>query len=397
MTFKPILWTYEPRKDGVCAVKIYGKRKYFHTDVAIHPDDWDAENLKVKRSNPLHAQMNAVIKGKIIELEKILLEGGVLPTKKVILAQEKVAEQPKKVSVVDFIQQYINEAVRGEHNMVYGTIQSYQSLHLRLCQFGEHRGQPVYWEDINQAFYADFWQFLHHNFGVQKEGGFSKHIKNIKKFMSEAQRRGLHQNNAHRESAFKVYRTPKGKKIYLSVQEVEKLEQLDLSSMPWLEVERDRWLICYYFLLRYQDGQDHTRRENFFESGAKTFFRYDANKTGIAATIPVKPKALEILEKYNFQLPKTTNQEANRKIKMIASMAGITNVVQEGGQSGPKCNFVRTHTARRSAATNLAMQGVPLDFIARLGGWNNMDTLKKYLLASGLDVAMVAAEYEFFR
>jgi hypothetical protein len=52
---------------------------------------------------------------------------------------------------------------------------------------------------------------------------------------------------------------------------------------------------------------------------------------------------------------------------------------------------------RHRAAMNLAMQGVPLDFIAKLVGWNNMDTLKKYLLASGLDVAMVAAEYEFFR
>ena len=29
--------------------------------------------------------------------------------------------------------------------------------------------------------------------------------------------------------------------------------------------------------------------------------------------------------------------------------------------------------------------------------WINECTLKKYLLASGLDVAMVAAEYEFFR
>jgi hypothetical protein len=39
------------------------------------------------------------------------------------------------------------------------------------------------------------------------------------------------------------------------------------------------------------------------------------------------------------------------------------------------------------------MQGVPLDFIARLDGWNNVETLKKYLLVAGLDVA----EYEFFR
>jgi hypothetical protein len=86
-------------------------------------------------------------------------------------------------------------------------------------------------------------------------------------------------------------------------------------------------------------------------------------------TSGVKPKALQILQKYNFNLPKTTNQEANRKIKMIASMAGINTPVQEKGVKGPKANFVCTHTARRSAATNLAMQGVPLDFIAKLGGW----------------------------
>jgi len=41
------------------------------------------------------------------------------------------------------------------------------------------------------------------------------------------------------------------------------------------------------------------------------------------------------------------------------------------------------------------MQGVPLNFIAKLGGWKKLETLKKYLLASGLDVAMVAAEYDF--
>ena len=101
--------------------------------------------------------------------------------------------------------------------------------------------------------------------------------------------------------------------------------------------------------------------------------------------------------KYNFNLPKTTNQEANRKIKMIASMASINSPVQENGVKGPKANFVCTHTARRSAATNLAMQGVPLDFIAKLGGWKKLEVQKKYLLSSGLDVAKVVAEYDFFR
>ena len=393
MTFKPILWSYGPRKDGSCSIKIYGQKQYFHTKVAVHPEHWDEEKGKVLRSHPLHAQMNALISAKLIELEKIVLEGGELPTKKNLLAK---TEDPKKANVCEFIQSYIDETARGQHELSSGTIKHYQSLQLRLRQFAEHTGKPVEWEDINQTWYGSFWIFLSETFGMAKDGGFSKHIKVLKKFMNEAQRRGLHQNNAHHEPNFKVHHS-KNHKIYLTEEEVGKMEALELSGMPWLEAERDRWLMCYYFLMRYQDGQDHINQVNFFESKGKTFFRYNAQKTNIEATIPVKPKVIELLEKYGYKMPKTTNQEANRKIKMIAGMAGINTPAKENGVSGPKCNFVRTHTARRSAATNLAMQGVPLDFIAKLGGWKKLETLKKYLLASGLDVAMVAAEYEFFR
>ncbi len=392
MTIKPVLWTHEPHKDGRCPIKIYIARKYLPVPkIAVHPNDWDAKEGKVKRSHPLYAQINSVIRAKLLEIEKAYLEGEELPKKKT-----KNQEQPTKASIYDFIGTYIAETVRGQHEISAGTVNHYKSLQLRLKQFSQHRGKPIYFEDIDQNFYGEFWQFLHTEFGIQKAGGFSKHIKVLKKFMNEAQRRGLHQNMAHKESEFKVHQS-KGQKIYLTEQEVEKLEALDLSTMPWLEEERDRWLICYYFLLRYQDGQDHISEQNFFESESRLYFQYDANKTGTSATIPVKPKALQILQKYNFNLPKTTNQEANRKIKMIASMAGINSPVQENGVKGPKANFVCTHTARRSAATNLAMQGVPLDFIAKLGGWKKLEVLKKYLLASGLDVAKVVAEYEFFR
>lgn len=92
MNFKPILWTYEPRKDGSCAVKIYGKKKYFQTGVAVDPQQWDDKNGKVLRAHPLHAQMNALIHAKILELEKSLLEGNELPTKTNLKAQ---AARPK--------------------------------------------------------------------------------------------------------------------------------------------------------------------------------------------------------------------------------------------------------------------------------------------------------------
>ncbi|WP_421795493.1 hypothetical protein [Haliscomenobacter sp.] len=101
------------------------------------------------------------------------------------------------------------------------------------------------------------------------------------------------------------------------------------------------------------------------------------------------------LGKVQNQMPKTMNAEVCRKIKQIASMASINTPATENGVTAPKWTFVRTHTARRSAATNLAMGGATLDFICKLGGWKKLGVLKKYLLASGLDVAKVAVVVNF--
>lgn len=394
MTFKAILWTYGPRKNGQCAVKIYcrfkGKSQYFPTGISVVPEDWDESRGQVTRSHPLAQQMNAKIRNLALELESKALNGETLPSRK--------EQKPSKatVSISEFITTYVNEVNKGQHDIRLVTAKHYVSLKLRLDQYAVQLGRPVEWEDINIEWYRAFWSFLSENFQITKEGGFAKHIKNLKKFMREGLRRGLHKNKVYEDKDFKVYRS-QDQKIYLNEKEIELLEKLDLSHHPWLETERDRWLLCYYFLMRYQDGQDHIVRENFFESEGKTFFRYNAQKTGIAAILPVKPKALELLEKYNYQMPKTTNAEANRKIKQIASMAGINTPATENGVTAPKWTFVRTHTARRSAATNLAMGGATLDFICKLGGWKKLETLEKYLLATRMEVARISGDFEFFR
>ena len=78
-------------------------------------------------------------------------------------------------------------------------------------------------------------------------------------------------------------------------------------------------------------------------------------------------------------------------------MAGIDEMVSEGPKRALKWKFVTTHTARRSAATNLYLQGVSLKMIADLGGWGDEGTLRVYLRASGLDTALVAKDLGFFR
>jgi integrase len=122
-----------------------------------------------------------------------------------------------------------------------------------------------------------------------------------------------------------------------------------------------------------------------------------SEKTQIRATIPVSTKAARLLKKYDHDFSFTSNQQANRELKRIASMAGINKVVSQGKQSGPKSQFVTFHTARRSAATNLRLQGASLKTIADLGGWKKLSTLEVYLRASGMDSAILARKLDFFQ
>jgi site-specific recombinase XerD len=113
--------------------------------------------------------------------------------------------------------------------------------------------------------------------------------------------------------------------------------------------------------------------------------------------VPVSTKAARLLEKYNYDFSFTSNQQANRELKRIASMAGINWIVTQDKQSGPKSQFVTFHTARRSAATNLRLQGASLKTIADLGGWKKLSTLEVYLRASGMDSAILAQKLDFFK
>ncbi|MBK7870879.1 MAG: tyrosine-type recombinase/integrase [Saprospiraceae bacterium] len=212
--------------------------------------------------------------------------------------------------------------------------------------------------------------------------------------MNEAGTRGLHKNEAHKQKAFKVFKERTSNKIYLTESEIQKIIDLDLSTQPALGRERDRFLISYFFVMRYSDSV-RIQRDLFFEEEGQYYYRNIAQKTNRESIIPVKPVAWQILQKYNFSMAGDTNQEANRKLKIIMAMAGLTEEAREGEKVAQKCVFVTTHTARRSAATNLYLKGTSLKIIADLGGWENAEVLRFYLRGSGMDSAKAAKDLDF--
>lgn len=54
MTVRCVLWTYKPRKDGYCNIKIYVNteegKKYYPTKFYAKPEDWDKDIGRFKRT-----------------------------------------------------------------------------------------------------------------------------------------------------------------------------------------------------------------------------------------------------------------------------------------------------------------------------------------------------------
>ena len=110
-------------------------------------------------------------------------------------------------------------------------------------------------------------------------------------------------------------------------------------------------------------------------------------KTGKTVVIPLSKKALRILEKRDFSFDTHSEQDINRKIKVIGKMAGIdesfTKNITLGGkvveQEFKKYEKITNHTARRSFATNLYLEGVPTLDIMQMTGHTTEKAFLRYI------------------
>jgi integrase/recombinase XerD len=88
-------------------------------------------------------------------------------------------------------------------------------------------------------------------------------------------------------------------------------------------------------------------------------------KTGIRFFTPILQPAMDVLKKYNFELPKISNQKGNDYLHVIQSMMGLNK-------------SLTFHVARHSFATLALSHGVPLEDVARMLGHEDVHTTLIY-------------------
>lgn len=382
-------------KGGTRTIRIYishNDNAYYTTKYKVNPGLWDDKRSRLKDVAPNCTLWNGELIRLRNEVEALCLKHPSLPAHAIVslIGKKSINTFP------DFFENFIKDCESGKFKRSIGTIKNYRKVLNSIGQFEKRTD----FDTIDRDWYDEYIDWLRKGDEEKKikkknENTIGGHIKIIKAVMREAFDRGVSTNIEFQKKYFKKP-SQETDSIYLTLEEIALWENVDLSGFPHLQAERDRFLLSYYFLLRFSDSLN-IGESDIFKENERYFVKSISIKTKTESIIPIKPKALDLLNKYGFKMPDITNQKANEDLKEIGALAKISNPTRLLGEVKPKSYFITSHTARRTAATHLYLEGFPLKDLSNLLGHKKTAQTEEYIKVSKLDSAKKALDFKFFK
>lgn len=396
------------------------------TGISVPPVFWDKkrETVIIKgrnnlNNNALIDEMQAIV-DRLSDLKEYItrqyaaLAGGNISKEwlKEVIAAFLDSIDPsrnKALSLNNYILQYIVEMKSGERKnnkgLLYspGTIKNKTSFYSEFCKFQEETGKMYDFNDITIDFYNDFVDFFNEkNYSPNTTG---KHIKSLKEIMTAAREEGLHQNFQTTLKAFKIL-SCEADTIYLTREEITAIEKLNLSATRHKDLDlcRDIFLVGIYVTQRYSDYRRINKTNLITLENGKKAVKLTQQKTKAKVVIPCSRELLAILSKYDYNLPPTYSQFINENIKTVCLMAGIKQKVEHVQTKGAtiiteqieKYRLVTTHTARRTGATLMYLEGVDTLSIMKITGHKTEKEFKKYIRIGEEENAIILSNSRFY-
>lgn len=354
-----------------CRITYLKKRKEFSTGQFVNPDNWNSKKqlaVSTNRDNTLLNAKLSLIKGKI---EKSFL---------------KLQQEENDFTVDDILQKYLNKKVKKEdgvisyfkkyldkqEKLIGRDIQkatwnkfNYVCTHVSSFIYSKYKKKDYPLEKLNQQFLDDFEYYLKTEKN-QRQITINKAIQRFRKPMRIAVSEGYIDKDPF--SLHKPKRVVKSV-VFLNQEELQKLENYILQQNR-LNLVRDLFIFCFYTGLAYNE-MNTLKREHLVKGfDGNKWIQMKRQKTGKDISVPLLPRAKEIIKKYisesEYVLPKMSNQKINSYLKEIAAIVGIEKRVTH-------------HTVRKTfASTVLLYNDVPMEIVSELLGHSSISITEGY-------------------
>ena len=190
--------------------------------------------------------------------------------------------------------------------------------------------------------------------------------------------------------------------IYTDFNEIQILFDEQLTKKTEILV-RDKYILNCFLGMRYSDL--NKLEAHFFTKkniAGKEFVVYTgrAKKTDHKIEFAIHPIAQQILEKYDFNLPKLSAKEFNDVLKIVAHKAGLRGLERIREIRGhetiirdiPKYELMSSHAGRRSFCTNFYNEGVSIAAIMSISGHQTEIEFRKYIKKTSVRLEIVAEQ-----
>lgn len=314
------------------------------------------------------------------------------------LADEAAAPQQSLFKLIDrFIAGEIKSKGRDKSQ---SSLDNYDSVKKHLLAYSKAKNYRIDFDTITLDFFYSYVSFLKKykwktGSGL-KQNSIAKDIRLLKVFMGEGIDLGWTKNFEFRHKKFS-FTEEDIDAVYLTENEVIELYNFDFTHNRKLEQVRDLFVFGCFTGLRYSD-YSNIRPENIVQRDGELFIKMLTQKTQELVIIPANPIVLKIFAKYELndnRLPKTiSNQKFNDYIKDVCRDAGLTEKGRLSTMPEKELfSCVSSHTARRSFATNLYLEGFPTIDLMKITGHKTEKAFLKYIRVSKLDTAKRLSEH----
>lgn len=378
------------------------------SNIFIEPKHWNVQKkcIKINKSDPetikVHTKLSTLC-------TLIIEEFGITPNEQVTKTwlytvvdkfhyPDKYIEKEKQKehTLFQWIEYFILIAPQRKdkdtgRQLAKTNLQQYKATYKHLKALARLQNREDYkFCDIDIGFYNAFIEYLQGlNFTANSVG---KHIKIFKLMLNDAPRDLRRQADY---SDFRVF-TEDVDNIYLDKKELQQLKDLDLTETPYLDNVKDWFLLLAWTGSRFSDLAK-IDKSNIRDG----FITFRQQKTNAKVTIPLHPVVVDVLTKYNYNMPETiSNQRFNTLIKVVAQKAGfireesITRTIANKLTTTlqPKYKLISSHTGRRSFATNMYKDGLPPLMIMSITGHKTEKSFLKYIKVTQKEHAEMMAK-----
>ena len=368
--------------EGLLEIRISANRKsyYISTGVRVLPKQWAGTVLHRADAETLNERLGSMVRKVAEEVTRCMADGREID---VTAIKEHLFEvKNPRASEPDVLLNWIDGQISAL-NVTEGTRRHFRVMQKRLEKFGRIRQ----WEDLTTENIYEWDAWLHKlpkpqskadiQAGREREcissASVHNYHKDLKSLLSRAVKMGKIDQNPYERLRGEFKKCENESTEYLTKEEMKALESLHPLAGTQMAMARDLFVFQMYTGLSYSDAQafdiNDYKREAAADAdghGGERWVRVGQRiKTGVAYVSQLLPPVVEILERYNWSVPKINNTKYNQCLKVIQQALGFTSKLH-------------SHLARHTFATWMLSNGVPLEHVSKMVGHTNIRQTQRY-------------------